>query len=904
MRKALKLFCTCSVFAIIAVVTNTTYSAVTSRPTAANNAASARAQNRTSARMSGTLATSLDTEEEIFEEPEFTETIEEEETVFEAPIIVDNKTSMFNDVLAEIGSNATDSSANERAEAIRRQRALLDAKEDSAIMGAGGLKTSNACDTALRQCMAEKCGNDFTKCSKDSTNAWNNKMDACRRNTKCTGHEYSLLAPEILADRDATIELSYYQSVVNCGNQYNDCIFQICGKTLDKCLSKSAGDNAITKCKSIADKCKEQDNGLAGRVMGVFGDLRTIATAEVQKQEKRLYELRDAMRQQCTWLGAMFDERTFDCVYTVNFFAGEDTTHPMSSKKLYAGDSFQCNMNWFGLDVTTFKENAYRLTRSQTAASSAALGAGVGTAVGLWTSGAIGRALDTQKAEKEAKSACEDSAGEWVSAGFNKGSKCDMSNAESNCGAQGGTWDGEKCIRPEKPKGGGNDDSKRQQNNSKSGKGNNPEETASSEASAVCAAFEQDYLCESKPQCKWQKGNSGEKGKCVANDDSKRQQNNSKSGKGNNPEETASSEASAVCAAFEQDYLCESKPQCKWQKGNSGEKGKCVAEESKDFDCGKYKKAADCKLWAARKCWWNGSACVAASEKTTKSEKTEQTKEGSSTNSSTPSCKTICTNHTAGLETGDHSVKISKTESQSCYDKCSDIMKKKCKELGFEDRLDIKGTTSAYTYTCKVKNNESSTKSTETSTNASNNKDKIFMNLTVSDPRGDTNVIEKLGITCDGEYKVHSIGQNVHGGKNTISITVYGKDTNCTITTSEKDCKPYTAKAQLLKSNQRIKLTCPNISSCTTRGYQWINGQCIGKTVNLIWNEVNNKIKVNGKSDGIKNVKCGNQVLSSTNTSITVPKDEECRVTFKNNRFANYTAFNIHDASVDYQFDK
>lgn len=351
------------------------------------------------------------------------------------PIAVNNKTSKFNAVLSETGASASDTSTNELADTIRRQRALLDAQNTKTTTkgnnSQSGITTSNACDKALRDCMTEKCGKNFTKCAKDSTTIWGNKMDSCRRNTKCTGHEYSLIAPEILADRDAYIKLSYYQSVVDCGEMYNSCIFDICGKTMNGCLSKSAGDSAVAKCKSIADQCKEYDNGLAARAMGVFGDLRTIATKNVARDEQELYKLRDLMQTQCARLGAMFDERTLDCVYTVNFFAGEDNTL-MASKKLYAGDTFKCEPEWFGIDITTFKENAYRLTRSQKSASMAALGAGVGTAAGLWTSGAVTRAMNTQDAESAAKEQCVANGGEWVSAGFNKGKECDMTNAEEN----------------------------------------------------------------------------------------------------------------------------------------------------------------------------------------------------------------------------------------------------------------------------------------------------------------------------------------------------------------------------------------------------------------------------------------------------------------------------------------
>lgn len=359
-------------------------------------------------------------------------------------VVVDNKTSQFNEVFSDLGAKTADTTSSDLADRVRRQRALLDNKGKVPSDGgksSSGVTGANACDANLRKCMAEKCGADFTKCSKDSTTIWGEKMDSCRRKTECSGHEYSLLAPEILADRDFNERMTYYNSVISCGNRYNACVFAECGTTLEKCLSKSDGDRAISKCGTIAKECKEQDSGMASRIMTVFGDLRTIAQAQAEKDEKRLYELRDLMRTQCNRLGAMFDERTLDCVYTVNFFAGDNTSTPTASKKLYAGDSFQCNANWFGIDVTTFKENAYRLTRSQTAASSAMLGAGVGTAAGLLSSGAIGRALETQKAEKAAKQECENSGGTW------KKGECTDIDPEKACTNAGGTWTNNQCSQ-------------------------------------------------------------------------------------------------------------------------------------------------------------------------------------------------------------------------------------------------------------------------------------------------------------------------------------------------------------------------------------------------------------------------------------------------------------------------
>lgn len=168
------------------------------------------------------------------------------------------------------------------------------------------------------------------------------------------------------------------------------------------CLAKKDEDNAISKCAYIARECREQDSGLAARAMEVFSDLRIIATEQAKRDEAYLYELRKKMGDTCARFGAAFDERTLDCVYTVNFFAGENRTL-MASKKLYSDKSFQCTPDWFGVDITTYIENAQRLTRSQKSASAAALGAGLGTAAGMLSSGAIGRAIDTHNAEKAVK---------------------------------------------------------------------------------------------------------------------------------------------------------------------------------------------------------------------------------------------------------------------------------------------------------------------------------------------------------------------------------------------------------------------------------------------------------------------------------------------------------------------
>ena len=288
---------------------------------------------------------------------------------------------------------------------IRRQRAALAASEASSAVNTAqrtALQTgSNSCNSDLRKCMMEKCGDDFTNCATDGDSVFGEKLNSCKRTTNCTNHEFSLLAPEIKNDRDMNVRLASYNNVINCGNQYNACIMNECGTTYNKCLDKVYTDAALRKCETIARECAEYDSGLTARFGTAIGMLRENAGKKIATDEARLYELRDLMRATCEKLGAKFDERSLDCVYSINFYAGDNQTTPLASRKAYAGDTFVCTQEWFGINATTYMENAYRETRSQTGASSAMLGSGVGTAAGLITSGAITRAIDTQKAKQE-----------------------------------------------------------------------------------------------------------------------------------------------------------------------------------------------------------------------------------------------------------------------------------------------------------------------------------------------------------------------------------------------------------------------------------------------------------------------------------------------------------------------
>lgn len=390
------------------------------------------------------------------EEPE--EVIEEDVVVEESePFEFEDRTSQFDDAIGTVATSV-ESADDELAEMIRRQRAAADASDATTAVKANVKKATgsgqNACDVGLRKCMQAKCGADFGKCAGDTDTIWGDKLDACRRDLKCSGHEYSLFVTEIKADRDANAELANFNAIINCGNKYNSCILAECGATFSKCLGKSEGDKAIAKCKKIQNDCVKLDGGLASRMMDVFAGVRQDAEKKIQRDEQRLYDLRDEMESVCSRMGAMFDTRSLDCVYTVNFFADNATT-PYASKKAYAGGMFSCEPGWFGIDVTTFKENAYRLTRAQTAASSAMLGSGIGMAAGAITSGAIDRALETQKAKKELKEAQEgDKADKKADEKEKKGEPDNKDGNDDNklgaagrrCIKAGGNWENGACV--------------------------------------------------------------------------------------------------------------------------------------------------------------------------------------------------------------------------------------------------------------------------------------------------------------------------------------------------------------------------------------------------------------------------------------------------------------------------
>lgn len=332
-----------------------------------------------------------------------TDTVETPEPTPSKPIDLSDITISAADNLSKHGESSDD----DLAQQIQRQKEKLAAAEENKqnkINNTTISTTANQCNDTLRKCMAEKCGNNFTDCANDSTAQLDAKMTACRGKSKCSGTEYDLFSAEILADIDTNRIIGTYENIMSCGNEYNGCIVEQCGHNFEKCLALSDGNDAIGRCKYIIERCERYDNGLAARALSALSELRVDAEESIAADEARLYELRDEMSAHCDRMGAAFDDRTLNCIYSIEFIAGSDSTI-FASKKALAGSTFICEPDWFGIDITTFRENVYRHVRQQSSATAGMLGAGVGIAGGAISSGAIGRAIETTKAKKATKAA-------------------------------------------------------------------------------------------------------------------------------------------------------------------------------------------------------------------------------------------------------------------------------------------------------------------------------------------------------------------------------------------------------------------------------------------------------------------------------------------------------------------
>ena len=315
------------------------------------------------------------------------------------------------------------------AEALRRQQAvqpqgvLFTPPQNNVI--------TSSCDEAMRVCMEQQCGEDFTRCATDSDAIWGIKIESCARGANCSARETALFSVEIKADRDLNATVVGFRDANQCGEDYNLCIMEHCSQQFSvtdrfsrsnrsiriggtpyvNCLSRQAGEAAVQACRHIADRCRAADSGLQARTLEALGIMRVAMEREAMEAERRLYTMRGQMEAGCRNIGGMFDQRSFECLFNLTMRASGDWDGVVASRTVNAGTEFMCTPEWFGVDLTMYLENIARAEREARGAQAATTGAMYGMATALVASGAINRAMDRRSAGRDQ---CEAEGRRWV----------------------------------------------------------------------------------------------------------------------------------------------------------------------------------------------------------------------------------------------------------------------------------------------------------------------------------------------------------------------------------------------------------------------------------------------------------------------------------------------------------
>jgi hypothetical protein len=328
------------------------------------------------------------------------------------------------------GGNAEDSSDSAIAKMMREhkkneaQRQQIETAQQrvNRAEAPASCDPKDSCDSRMRACVKKKCGERFQDCYADNETVWNMKVEPCAEDAGCNAAERAAALRELTADRQAEMKYGSFFEMQDCAEKYNKCIVQTCGgSNWTNCLSRNDSAKAILGCQPVADECRNIDSGLAARADKMLSTLRVAKEEEVARNEKRLREVIDLMTKECEEQGGTIDTRSYTCTYSVKLWVAElNDKEPMAIMTLHAGSPFQCTEQFFQTDLTTFKEDAIRLTRAQEGMGNMLLGAGGGLLAGNIASGGMGRMITAAKTKAAAKKA-------------EKGERCAEDDTRSEC---------------------------------------------------------------------------------------------------------------------------------------------------------------------------------------------------------------------------------------------------------------------------------------------------------------------------------------------------------------------------------------------------------------------------------------------------------------------------------------
>jgi outer membrane protein OmpA-like peptidoglycan-associated protein len=295
----------------------------------------------------------------------------------------------------------TRAAAREKANERERQ----DIAETQFMRGIASASKSK-CENELMNCVVEDCGADFQKCTGDGDGVWSARFQKCRVKTSCTGAELSVYGDIIREDIKVDSQIRLMQLIIQGNNAYSRCLQNQCATTqgtplegmigFNACVTQGRINAALTACQAVYEKFRPYDSGLQARFTSMMGMLRAEKEKRIAELQKELDAMMPKMRDECKRAGAVFDDRSGECVFTA-FLSVEANgrRYTPASKKIVPGSQFQCTDQWFGVDVTTYLKNAISLTVEQKTASAAFMGAGLGVGASVLTSGIADKLKDS-----------------------------------------------------------------------------------------------------------------------------------------------------------------------------------------------------------------------------------------------------------------------------------------------------------------------------------------------------------------------------------------------------------------------------------------------------------------------------------------------------------------------------
>ncbi|MCL2629324.1 MAG: hypothetical protein FWD33_01365 [Alphaproteobacteria bacterium] len=271
------------------------------------------------------------------------------------------------------------------------------------------------CATELLACVKQDCGDNLQRCFNDGDGVWSERFNRCRTRVNCSGAELSVYGKIIRDDVEVDARLWLFGQIINGNEAYSRCLQTQCATQraagtllghvaigFNGCVTQARINQALSACRPVYDEFRQFDSNLQVRFTNMMGALRVEREKQIHALQAELDAMMPAMRNMCTSVGAVFDDRNGECAFTAIFSVEADgRRYTPASRKIAPGGDFVCTEEWFGVDVTRYLMNAINRDVTAAGASAAFLGAGLGVGAASLVTAVRAGALD--KKEEETK---------------------------------------------------------------------------------------------------------------------------------------------------------------------------------------------------------------------------------------------------------------------------------------------------------------------------------------------------------------------------------------------------------------------------------------------------------------------------------------------------------------------